>query len=100
MPWVVNATPTDFSQHCTRTLSSYQRGGVLGEDNLRQLDEDLFHPKVPRAFIEQVFETMEACPHVFQILTKRSQRMRKLAPQLNWPSASRIPPIAARRPPL
>jgi protein gp37 len=47
---------------------------------------DLFHPKVPLAFIEQVFETMQACPqHVFQILTKRSERMRKLAPQLQWP---------------
>jgi protein gp37 len=38
---------------------------------------DLFHKKVPRAFVDQVFETMEAADwHVFQVLTKRSSLMR------------------------
>ena len=37
---------------------------------------DLFHEKVPDQFIEQVFETMiNANWHVFQVLTKRSERM-------------------------
>ena len=39
---------------------------------------DLFHKDVPREFIDQVFDTMEAADwHVFQVLTKRSSLMRK-----------------------
>ena len=38
---------------------------------------DLFHKRVPPAFIDQVFDTMEAADwHIFQLLTKRSSRMR------------------------
>jgi protein gp37 len=38
---------------------------------------DLFHKKVPREFIDAVFETMErADHHIYQILTKRSSLMR------------------------
>lgn len=38
---------------------------------------DLFHKKVPREFIDRVFDTMEdANWHVFQVLTKRSSLMR------------------------
>lgn len=34
---------------------------------------DLFHKEVPKAFIDSVFETMEAASwHTFQVLTKRS----------------------------
>lgn len=37
---------------------------------------DLFHKDVPNAFIDRVFETMEAANwHVFQVLTKRSSLM-------------------------
>ncbi len=47
---------------------------------------DLFHEKVPTDFIRRVFDTMNACPqHTFQVLTKRSQRLRELAPDLPWP---------------
>lgn len=47
---------------------------------------DLFHEKVPLAFIQRVFRTMErASWHTFQILTKRSERLAELAPDLNWP---------------
>ena len=38
---------------------------------------DLFHKHVPRDFVDQVFETMEQADwHIFQVLTKRSSRMR------------------------
>jgi protein gp37 len=48
---------------------------------------DLFHKNIPSEFIKQVFTTMERCPqHIFQILTKRSNRLRELAGQLPWPS--------------
>jgi protein gp37 len=38
---------------------------------------DLFHKQVPPSFVDRVFETMERADwHVFQILTKRSSRLR------------------------
>ena len=38
---------------------------------------DLFHKAIPRPFVGSVFDTMEAAGwHSFQILTKRSSRMR------------------------
>ena len=47
---------------------------------------DLFHERVPFSFISRVFRTMLECPHhIFQILTKRSDRLRELAPKLPWP---------------
>ena len=47
---------------------------------------DLFHRDVPFVFIQRVFETMTACPqHQFQVLTKRSKRLRELASRLPWP---------------
>lgn len=38
---------------------------------------DLFHKEVPRAFVDQVFDTMEKADwHKYQVLTKRSSLMR------------------------
>jgi len=46
---------------------------------------DLFHEKIQLDFIQQVFNVMnDNKQHTFQILTKRSQRLRELAPLLNW----------------
>jgi protein gp37 len=46
---------------------------------------DLFHEAVPLEFIQRVFDTMQQCPqHQFQILTKRSRRLYKIASQLPW----------------
>ncbi|HEX8683313.1 MAG TPA: phage Gp37/Gp68 family protein [Ardenticatenaceae bacterium] len=48
---------------------------------------DLFHKDVPDDFIRQVFDTMARADwHNFQILTKRPQRLQRLAPSLPWPS--------------
>jgi len=47
---------------------------------------DLFHRDVPEAFIREVFEVMaRAHWHLFQLLTKRSGRLARLAPSLPWP---------------
>src|SRR5260370_24343653 len=47
---------------------------------------DLFHARVPRDFVHQVFDVMAATPqHTYQILTKRSRRLRLLAPGLRGP---------------
>jgi len=48
---------------------------------------DLFQEAVPDDFIRAVFATMQACPqHTFQILTKRSDRLREIGASLPWPS--------------
>jgi protein gp37 len=48
---------------------------------------DLFHAKVPTAFIQDVFDVMADTPrHTYQVLTKRSLRVRRLADQLKWPA--------------
>ena len=40
---------------------------------------DLFHKRVERGFIHQVFETMETADwHVYQVLTKRSSLILRL----------------------
>lgn len=46
---------------------------------------DLFHKDVPDSYIKDVFEVMAACPqHTFQVLTKRAERLARLAPKLPW----------------
>lgn len=47
---------------------------------------DLFHKDVPEDYILRVFDVMRrASHHVFQVLTKRSQRLARLSPKLGWP---------------
>lgn len=47
---------------------------------------DLFHEQMPLTYLKQIFEVMEACPqHVFQVLTKRADRLAEIAPLLAWP---------------
>jgi protein gp37 len=46
---------------------------------------DLFHEDVPLDFILEVFNVMQQADwHVFQVLTKRAERLRKLSPELPW----------------
>lgn len=48
---------------------------------------DLFHAKVPLSFVRDVFDVMADTPrHTYQVLTKRSTRLRKVADKLDWPS--------------
>lgn len=47
---------------------------------------DLFHQKVPTAFIQSVFDMMAQTPHhTFQVLTKRPERMAEVVPTLRLP---------------
>ncbi|OHD74921.1 MAG: hypothetical protein A2177_11150, partial [Spirochaetes bacterium RBG_13_68_11] len=47
---------------------------------------DLFHESIPIAFIEKVFDAIsDATWHTFQVLTKRSGRLRSLSERLPWP---------------
>jgi protein gp37 len=46
---------------------------------------DLFHKDIPFQFIQDVFRVMNETPkHTYQVLTKRSDRLKQLGPLLNW----------------
>ncbi len=46
---------------------------------------DLFHPEVPVEFIKEVFAVMNDNPqHIFQVLTKRAERLFEIHEQLTW----------------
>ncbi len=46
---------------------------------------DLFHKDVPLSFIKKIFSVMNSNKrHVFQVLTKRSERLTSIAPELEW----------------
>jgi protein gp37 len=48
---------------------------------------DLFHAKVPVSFVRDVFTVMAETPqHTYQLLTKRTRRLRQLADRLDWPA--------------
>ncbi|MCC6346691.1 MAG: phage Gp37/Gp68 family protein [Nitrospirales bacterium] len=48
---------------------------------------DLFHEDIPLPFIREVFETMKKAHwHVFQIITKRAERLADLSNKISWPS--------------
>jgi protein gp37 len=82
--------------------SNYKNGFILTihEDSLRipfnwkrpsiifvNSMSDLFHEEVPLTFIKKVFDVMCRSPHhIYQILTKRSERLAKLSVKLPWAS--------------
>jgi protein gp37 len=46
---------------------------------------DLFHDAVPLEFIQEAFAVMRETPrHIYQILTKRADRLVELSPALEW----------------
>ncbi|MBA4320941.1 MAG: hypothetical protein C0412_21330 [Flavobacterium sp.] len=46
---------------------------------------DLFHENIPLRFIQQVFNVMNDNPqHVFQVLTKRAERLQEIHNKLKW----------------
>ncbi|MGX9923546.1 DUF5131 family protein [Streptomyces sp. NPDC002248] len=47
---------------------------------------DLFHARVPLAYVRDVFDVIRETPqHTYQVLTKRARRLRQVADRLEWP---------------
>jgi three-Cys-motif partner protein len=47
---------------------------------------DIFHEDIPDEYIAEIFDVMvRADHHIYQVLTKRHERMVELAPRLPWP---------------
>jgi protein gp37 len=48
---------------------------------------DIFHEDVPEVFIHRIFDTMAKAPwHIFQVLTKRAERLEAVGQNLKWPA--------------
>lgn len=48
---------------------------------------DLFHEDIPADYVAEVFDVMaQADHHIYQVLTKRHERLAELAPDLPWPN--------------
>lgn len=46
---------------------------------------DLFHEGIPVSFLQDVFKVMNDCSqHIFQVLTKRAERLVELSSKINW----------------
>jgi protein gp37 len=77
----VNDTPAERVAH--DSTSPYLRQCATSDDPGRN---DLFHARVPVSFVREVFSVMADTPrHTYQVLTKRSHRLVRLAERLDWP---------------
>lgn len=48
---------------------------------------DMFHEDIPADYVAEVFDVMaKADHHIYQVLTKRHERLAELAPDLPWPA--------------
>ena len=84
-PWTPANAEANIRLHADRLEQplGWRRPRVIFVNSM----SDLFHELVPVDFIERVFAVMAAADrHVFQILTKRHERLADLAPALEWPS--------------
>lgn len=79
----INGFSCTFHDHTLELPLHWKKPQVIFVNSM----SDLFHRNVTDSFIKQVFSVMEQAHwHVFQILTKRSDRLVKLAPSLPWPT--------------
>jgi protein gp37 len=78
----VNGFELTLQDHAVETPLRWKKPQLIFVNSM----SDLFHDEVPVDFIRRVFDVMErADQHIFQILTKRSDRLLALSPLLNWP---------------
>jgi len=82
-PNYVNGFEVTVHEHMLNAPLGWRRPRVVFVNSM----SDLFHERVPLAFIRRVFEVMRrASWHTFQVLTKRSERLAEVAPVLDWPA--------------
>jgi len=81
-PNYVNGFQVTLHEHVLEHPLQWKRPQTIFVNSM----SDLFHEQIPYSFIVKVFDIMkQAHWHQFQILTKRSSRLKKLAPKLEWP---------------
>ncbi len=79
----VNGFKVSLHPHMLEQPLHWKRPRVVFVNSM----SDLFHEDIPESFIRDVFDVMRRAHwHRFQVLTKRADRLAKLAPRLEWPS--------------
>jgi len=77
----VTDTPAERVAHSFQRIPARQCPTPFGPGR-----NDLFHARIPLVFLRQVFGVIADTPqHTYQVLTKRSTRLRRLAAELEWP---------------
>lgn len=80
-PNYANGFQLTFHEHMLDRPLEWKKPQIIFVNSM----SDLFHDDVPLNFIRRVFETMRRAHwHQFQVLTKRSERLLELSPQLYW----------------
>ena len=68
-------------EHLVEVPLSWKRSKTVFVNSM----SDIFHEDIPDEFIARIFRTMNrASQHIFQVLTKRSERLLKMSESLNW----------------
>ena len=81
-PNYVNGFQLTVHEHLLEVPLKWKRARTVFVDSM----SDLFHEDVPLEFIRSVFDVMRrAKQHQFQVLTKRSQRLKEVSDSLTWP---------------
>jgi protein gp37 len=82
-PNYVNGFKPTLHEHLLALPLSWKKPQMIFVNSM----SDLFHEQVPVRFILRVFEVMRhASWHTFQVLTKRSVRLRQVDPEIDWPA--------------
>jgi protein gp37 len=77
----VTDTPPESVAHSLQTIPARLSPTPPGPGR-----NDLFHARVPLEFVRQVFAVIADTPqHTYQVLTKRSARLPRIAAKLDWP---------------
>jgi protein gp37 len=80
-PNYVNGFKLTLQPHALSLPKTWKASQVIFVNSM----SDLFHKDVPLNYIQRVFEVMnEANHHIYQILTKRSQRLALVGSSLSW----------------
>jgi protein gp37 len=82
-PNYINGFSLTVHDHALDTPLAWKKPQTIFVNSM----SDLFHADVPTEFITKVFRVMnDAYWHRFQVLTKRSERLKATSDQLNWAS--------------
>lgn len=80
-PNYVNGFDVAIHEHALKIPLKWKKPKTIFVNSM----SDLFHPEIPTEFIHKVFDVMgKADWHLFQVLTKRSERLLELNPELAW----------------
>lgn len=80
VPQYKNGFELSLAPHTLNTPRKWKSKKVVFVNSM----SDLFHEKVPLDYIKEVFKVMNETDHIYQVLTKRSERLLDLSKEFDW----------------